>query len=96
MRLHLVRHGTPDPERPASGTRRPRRGIGVLMAVADPVSDDSVSDDSGELPATGAAPGSVDPDSRSGSDVIAVRRITTSSLNLSAAALAERVGQRRS
>jgi 16S rRNA (cytosine1402-N4)-methyltransferase len=87
MRLHLARHGTPDPGRRTPGARRPRRGIGVLAAVADPVSADPEV-----LPSIGAAPGSVDPDGRSGSDVIAMRRITTSSLSLSAAALAERVG----
>ena len=35
MRLHLVRHGTSDPDRRTPGVRRPRRGTAVLTAVAD-------------------------------------------------------------
>lgn len=94
MRLHLVRHGSTDQERRPSGTRRPRRGTALLTAVADlaeaPTGDHAAGDPSaGDAPsptATTAAPG------RPGGDVVAVRRITTSSLALSPAQLAERVG----
>jgi len=91
MRLHLVRHGSTGPEGRAAGTRRPRRSTALLTAVADlpeaPAGDHGAGDPSPghpTPPATGAAP--------SGDGVVAVRRITTSSLALSAAELAERVG----
>jgi 16S rRNA (cytosine1402-N4)-methyltransferase len=85
MRLHLVRHASSDPERRAPGTRRPRRGTAVLTAVADPSEATLVV-------ARGDTDARVDDVDQSGDDVIAVRRITTSSLALSAAQLAERVG----
>ena len=81
MRLHLARHGTSEFDRPTHGHRRPRRGTAVLTAVADadpvtPVADAEATDA---------------PDA-SGDRTVAVRRITTSSLALTAAQLAERVG----
>ncbi len=88
MRLHLVLHGSSDLDRRTVGTRRPRRGTAVLTAVAEAPSRDHAPGD----PSTGhAAPPAAAPDP-SGIGVVAVRRITTSSLTLSAAELAERVG----
>ena len=84
MRLHLVRHGSSDTER-TQGTRRSSRGVALLTTAAGhtvaPV-------------ASGLDPAGLDPagPDTSGENVIAVRRITTSSLVLSAAELAERVG----
>jgi len=97
MRLHLVRHGSTDPVRRTSGIRRPRGGSAVLAAVADvaDVADPTEAapgDDPAGHASTGHAPPSAGPAGTSGGDVIAVRRITTSSLALSPAQLAERVG----
>ena len=91
MRLHLVRHGSIDLDRRTSGTRRPRKGTAVLTAVADlaeaPAGDHRAGDPSaGDTAPSATVPGP------SGGGVVAVRRITTSSLALSAAQLAERVG----
>ncbi|HEY4928768.1 MAG TPA: 16S rRNA (cytosine(1402)-N(4))-methyltransferase RsmH [Acidimicrobiales bacterium] len=80
MRLHLVRHGPSDPVHRAAGTRRPRRGTAILTAVAEPGAFGTA-----DAPDANVA---VDPCD----DVIAVRRITTSSIALSAVELAERVG----
>ena len=88
MRLHLVRHGSIDHDRRISVIRRPHRGSAQLTAVADlaeaPAGDHPAGD-----PAPGDTASSASP-SREGS--IALRRITTSSLMLSPAQLAERVG----
>ena len=88
MRLHLVRSGSFDQERRTRGTRRPLRGPSVLTAV-DGLADPASGDD-----AAGHAPAACAPTSEptTGDDSIAVRRITTSSLTLSPAELAERVG----
>jgi len=106
MRLHLVRHGSPDQVRTSAG-RRPRRGTAVLTAVADlpevPGSAQPSSvDDAAGHPAPGVAPSTsvtsapagdgVVAVAPAGDGVVAVRRITTSSLALSPAQLAERVG----
>ncbi len=88
MRLHLVRHGSSGPDRRLPGVRRPARGTAVLSAVAD-LTHPSSGDDTAGHDTTGDAPTAAAP---AGADVIAVRRITTSSLALSAAELAERVG----
>ena len=90
MRLHLVRHGTSDPERRSTGTRRPRRVIAVLTAVTDPVTD-TLTDQVVVPVASTTLDGSGTSDC-SADESVAVRRITTSSLALSAAELAERVG----
>jgi len=91
MRLHLVRHGsTAQDGRPAS-TRRPRRGTAVLAAVADLAEAPPGDHRAGDPPAGYPTPPTAGP-SPSGDGVVAVRRITTSSLALSAAELAERVG----
>jgi len=88
MRLHLVRHGSTDQDRRSLGTRRPRRGTVQLSAVADlaeaPAGDHAAGDQAPGDSSAHASP--------SGDDVIAVRRISTSSLSLSPAQLAERVG----
>jgi 16S rRNA (cytosine1402-N4)-methyltransferase len=88
MRLHLVRHGSSGPEHRAPSIRRPSRGTAILTA-----STDSSTEPAGAAAGT-AALGVVDPvdDDDRPSDVVAVRRITTSSLVLSAAELAQRVG----
>ncbi len=91
MRLHLVRHGSPDQERRAPGTRRPRHGSAVLAAVAG-LSEASAGDDAPRDPSAGVPTPPTAPTSSSGSDVVAVRRISTSSGALSPAELAERVG----
>jgi 16S rRNA (cytosine1402-N4)-methyltransferase len=80
MRLHLVRQGSSDRVPRAVATRRPRRGTALLTALADPGAPTAADAPDGDQ--SGDACG----------DVIAVRRITTSSLVLSAAELAERVG----
>ena len=94
MRLHLVRHGHAEPERRPSGSRRPRRGTALLAAVADdptdvdPTGSQDVDPTGKQAVATGTEPtgtGAAD-------GTVAVRRITTSALALSAAELAERVG----
>jgi|GEM_PF-5908 16S rRNA (cytosine1402-N4)-methyltransferase len=97
MRLHLVRH---DAERRASGSRRPRRGSAVLSPtvlspVVDPsVTDASVADVSGFEPptSTGATAPFGPPAGARSEEVLAIRRISTSALAVSAAELAERVG----
>ena len=88
MRLHLVRHGSSEQERRTLGTRRPRRGSAVLTAVAD-LTDPAPGDDTAGDPSSGLAAAPVP---ARGDDVVALRRISTSSLALSAAQLAERVG----
>ena len=90
MRLHLVRHGSTDSERSHAVDRtmrakRPRHGTAVLTAVADP--ELSPGPDLG-APADARV---ADPPAAA-ADVVTVRRITTSSLALSAAELAQRVG----
>jgi 16S rRNA (cytosine1402-N4)-methyltransferase len=88
MRLHLVRHGSTDHLGRPPGVRRPRRGTAVLTAVAA-LAEAPSRDHAPGHPASDDAP----PESPSArSDVVAVRRISTSSLALSAAELAERVG----
>jgi 16S rRNA (cytosine1402-N4)-methyltransferase len=88
MRLHLVRHSTSDHDRRTPGSRRPRRGTAVLTAVSDfpeaPSGHDAASHPTSSVTTTHApAPGD---------RIIAVRRISTSSLAVSAAQLAELVG----
>ena len=94
MRLHLVRHGQSDTERRALGTRRPRRGTAVLTAVADvPAPNGSFSPTDATADVDGAGPcGAADRPAPSAGGSVAVRRISTSPLTLSAAELAERVG----
>jgi len=94
MRLHLVRHGSTEPVRRTAGTRRPRRGTAVLTAVAElaELAQAPTCDHPAGHASTGDATPSAGPAGTSGGDVIAVRRITTSSLALSPAQLAERVG----
>lgn len=91
MRLHLVRHGPTGQDRHTLGTRRSGRGTAQLSAVADltelaeaSAGDHLAVDPSAGDPSTNA--------STAGDSVIAVRRISTSSLSLSPAQLAERVG----
>ena len=91
MRLHLVRHGSTDSERSHAVDRtmrakRPRHGTAVLTAVADP--ELSPGPDLGAPADTPVA----DPPAAAADDVVTLRRITTSSLALSAAELAQRVG----
>ena len=94
MRLHLVRHGPTGSVRRPGGTRRPRRGTAVLAAVADlaDVTEAPTGDHPSGHPSPGDTTSSAFPAGTSGGRVIAVRRITTSSLALSPAQLAERVG----
>ncbi len=93
MRLHLVRHGSAEPDRRSGGTRRPRRGTAVLSAVADLPEAPSGDDAPGDAPAVHAAtPAAAPVATGNGSGIVAVRRISTSALALSAAELAERVG----
>lgn len=82
MRLHLVRHGSSDSDRRTSPYRRPRRGT----AVRTPSSALRAA------PADGPADGVRADDDAPRAGVVAVRRITTSSLTLTPAELAERVG----
>jgi 16S rRNA (cytosine1402-N4)-methyltransferase len=91
LRLHLVRHGSTDSERSHAVDRtmrakRPRHGTAVLTAVADP--ELSPGPDLGAPADTPVA----DPPAAAADDVVTLRRITTSSLALSAAELAQRVG----
>jgi 16S rRNA (cytosine1402-N4)-methyltransferase len=95
MRLHLVRHGTSDHERRNAGSRRPARGTAVLTAVSDfseaPTGHDAAGDPTSAVTtAHTAAAADNAPTPRDG--VIAVRRISTSSLALSASQVAELVG----
>jgi len=103
MRLHLVRHGQSDTERRALGTRRPRRGTAVLTAVAGPtgatdptdaaVPTDPTVPNGATYGADGSAPrGAADRPGLATGGTVAVRRISTSALSLSAAELAVRVG----
>ena len=85
MRLHLVRHGSSDSDRRTSPYRRPRRGTAALAPVSAPrATSGAIGTDSDR------AGDSDDGAPRAG--IVAVRRITTSSLTLTPAELAERVG----
>ncbi len=90
MRLHLVRHARTDAERRVPAHRRPRRGPAALSSVTDR------ADAEPSPSADGAAPDAAAPhdpaDGPAPEGTVAVRRISTSALALSAAELAERVG----
>ena len=92
MRLHLVRHGSSHPGRRPSGPRRPGRGPAVLTAVTDIAEAAPRHDPAGDPPPTVPPAPVATTTEAPGRGVIAVRRITTSSLALSPAELAERVG----
>ena len=83
MRLHLVRHGASDQDAALPP--------GTAVPVEAPPSSPSVADRP-SAPAVGRRPDAEPRRRRAPADVIAVRRISTSSLALSAAELAERVG----
>ena len=88
MRLHLDRRGSSHPDRRTLGTHRPGRGPAVLTAVNGIAEAPSGHDPAGDPSAAGTPAPVATAAGAPGRGVIAVRRITTSSLALSAAELA--------